>query len=135
VFSEDNPGAGYDRSHASALAGALFAGLDDADETSLSASPEETPTIARARDRLVNGANELASYGEAGLDILLEQRVIPAMIGELGRCAGDLTQQGACTWAYLLFAIAMGEGHDQDPDVMAGLLESFDAWSALLATY
>jgi hypothetical protein len=29
----------------------------------------------------------------------------------------------------------MGEGHDQDPDVMAGLLESFDAWSALLATY
>ncbi|WP_285588119.1 hypothetical protein [Actinomycetospora sp. NBRC 106378] len=133
VFSEENPGSDYNRSHASYLAGALFTGLDDAGNTSLSASPPETAKISAARDRVALGANALASYGEAGLDMLLEQRVLPAMVGELERCVGNQTQQGACTWTYALFAVAMGEGHDQDPDVVEGLIESFDAWSALLS--
>ncbi len=65
--------------------------------------------------------------------MLIEHRIIPAMIGELERTAGNPAQQGACTWAYLLYAVAMGEGHEQDEHVMAGLLKTFDAWNALLA--
>lgn len=65
--------------------------------------------------------------------MLIEQRIVPAMVGELERSAGEPTTQGACAWTYLLYGVAMGEGHDQDEQVMAGLLESFDAWSAMLA--
>lgn len=133
IFSEANPGADYGRHHASYLGGALFTGLDDAATISLSAQPEETAAIALSRDRLVGGAHELASHGEAGLDTLIEVRIIPAMIGELERSAGNPTQQGACTWSYLLCSVAMGERQDQDEQVMAGFLESFDDWSVLLA--
>lgn len=133
IFSEDNPGAGYDRRHASLLGGALFAGLDDAATITLDDQPTETATIGRARDRLVEGAHELASHGEAGLDMVIEVRIIPAMLGELEPAADDRTLQGACAWAHLLYAIAMGERQDQDEQILAGFLESFDAWSALLA--
>ena len=56
------------------------------------------------------------------------------MIGELERSAGNPTQQGACTWAYLLYSVSTGERHDHNEQLLAGFLESFDAWSALLAT-
>ncbi|PVZ08242.1 hypothetical protein [Actinomycetospora cinnamomea] len=133
VFSDENPRESYDRSHASLLGGVLFTGLDDAATVALNDQPPETETIARARDRLVEGAHELASHGEAGLDMLIERRIVPATIGELERSVDSPTQQGACTWAYLLYAIAMGERQDQDEQIMAGIFESFDAWNALLS--
>lgn len=131
LLSGANPGEGYDEGHAGHLVSTLFTALDTARTFQPQQQPPVTDEIAHARTKVVEGAHELAKAGGDGIQLIVS-RLIPALIAELQNNAGERGKQAHGVFGYLLYALAIGTGEEQDASVMDGLTAAFVAWDAVL---
>ncbi len=131
LLSGANPGEAYDEGHAGHLVSTLFTALDTARTFQPQQQPPVTDEIKHARTKVVEGAHELAKAGGDGIQLIVS-RLIPALIAELQNNAGERGKQAHGVFGYLLYALAIGTGEQQDASVMDGLTAAFVAWDAVL---
>lgn len=129
LLSGANPGEGYDEGHAGHLISTLFTALDTARTFQPQQQPDATAEIAHARVQVVDGAHQLATT--AGVSLIVS-RLMPALMAELQNNVGERGKQAHGIFGYLLYALAIGTGEEQDPTVMDGLTAAFVAWDAVL---
>lgn len=131
LLSPGNPGEGYGEGHAGHLVSTLFSAIESARGFLPDQQPPATAEITETRARLVRGAHELAAQGSAGVSLLVS-RLMPAVLAELSDNAGARGEQARGVFAYLLYAVSIGAGDDQDRATLDGLFAIFAGWDAVL---
>lgn len=127
--SDNNRGRGYDEQHAAVVISALLSAAERPRYFRSSVSPDVPEEITSAREQVVAGIHELAS-SDNGLQLLVT-RLMPAVLGELRRNAGNQRAQVYWLYYYALLALAAGISGDYTEAVMHGIMASFRAWDAL----
>ena len=131
LSSDANPGADYSDQHAGHLVSTLFTALDTARTFRPGAQPVVTDEIAAARARVVEGAHEIAVARSDGIDLVVS-RLIPSILAELSKNAGERGRQAHGVFVYLLYAVAVGTRAEHVSSVMDGLSAAFVGWDAVL---
>lgn len=131
LFSAENPGEGYTEEHAGRLVSTLFSAMDAARTLRLTQQPAVTEQITHARERVAEGAHELAAEGADGVSLLVS-RAMPAVLTELDSHAGERAKQAHGVFVYLFYALSTGTRTEHDTTVIEGLAAAFLGWDQVL---
>lgn len=131
MFSPENGGHSYSNHDASVLIQALFSALSNAKQFQPETSPATTEIVSRGRELFVHGAHQLAA--DAGGLTALITRLMPAMLGELDRHAGEPAMQAYWTYLYLLSAVMTGTARSMSEEAMESAMAIFAGWDAEFA--
>ncbi|SDO85886.1 hypothetical protein SAMN04515671_2150 [Nakamurella panacisegetis] len=131
IFSPENPGQGYSGEHGGAIVTAVLNGVQRAHAFQPELAPMTSPVLTEMRDRVFTGVQELSQSAEALSTFVVT--LMPAVISELERSAGDAASQCYWLYCYALLVLAGGRSGRLDESLMAGIIASFDGWNDLMS--
>ncbi len=127
IFSPENPGKDYNGEHGGAIVTVVLNAVQGASKFRPESAPEPTEAVTDMRERVFEGVQQIASSAQALSTFVIT--LMPAVISELERRAGDPASQLYWLYCYALLVLAGGRSGDLDQNLMIGIMASFDGWN------
>ncbi len=131
IFSPENPGKDYNGEHGGAVVTAVLKAVQGASKFHPDRVPPESVAVMQMRERVLEGAHQIAAAPNALSTFVVT--LMPAVISELERLAGDPASQLYWLYCYSLLVLAGGRSGDLDQNLMIGIMASFDGWNDLMS--
>ena len=131
IFSPDNPGKDYTGEHGGAVVTAVLNGAQKAHLFRPEIGPVTSAALTDMRERVYEGVQQLSQSAEALSTFVIT--LMPAVISELERSAGDAASQCYWLYCYSILVLAGGRSGSLDQNLMVGIIASFDGWNDLMS--
>lgn len=131
IFSPENPGKDYHGEHAGAIISLVLNAAQGASRFHPTQVPPASDAMTLSRRRIADGVHQIG-VAPAALSMFVIT-LMPAVISELERRAGDPASQLYWLYCYSLLVLAGGKTGELGSAEMIGIMASFDGWNDLMS--